>query len=152
MRKEISIHVAEEHRNLLADSVTGTIRWHKSLGRPHALTLAEGFTIEHEYNTVSLFVLPPNAGKPMTHWVQLPEPFKWDLPEENDEYVVGFIAAAPQSQANHLRVRLAKHVSWAHLPQVAGPGYLRIDPLGDYFTPAHKRVVLGDYRVIHVPF
>lgn len=136
--------------DILSDTVWGTIRWRKSLGRPLAASLAAAFVIEHRSWQTEL-VIDKGVGR----WVKLtiphPEPSKWDGPHDDEFYRVSFMAAASQRETR-IRVDFAAGVAWERRIQVVGPGYKDIDPPSIYFEKGDKRHVLEPFEVITKPY
>jgi hypothetical protein len=76
---------------LLGPTVWGTIQWRKSLGRPWGKSLGDVFWIEHTGTQVVLVGTPPGSAHEETAIVPLPEPSKWDGPEDDDYFRVSFM-------------------------------------------------------------
>jgi hypothetical protein len=95
-----------ERRNFLADTILGTISWEKTLGKPAATHLHEGFVVDHAYSQVEIEEGPEG---PVTHkdWKNLDPPALWDGMEDAERYYVGFFDAVTGSLDEKIVVRLA---------------------------------------------
>ena len=48
-------------------------------------------------------------------WASLPEPFKFDQPDDSDHYTVGFVAQIPSPFPQQVQPMFASGVAWPHL-------------------------------------
>ena len=136
---------------LVADTIWGTIRWAKSLGRPTSATLAEAFVIEHVHHQVTkkfvrggvkfVDLFPPHLG--LT---------KWDGPEDETFFRVSFVSEALEGQQTRVRVRFADHISWPTRIHVPGHTYLDIEPAVQHFVKPKSLLVLAPFEVIAKPY
>ena len=136
---------------LLANTLWGTIRWAKSLGKPLSPTLAEAFKIEHAHHQ---WIVQPRPGHP--RFIDLlaphPEPFKWDGPEDESFFRVSFMAEAFEGQETRIRVRFADHIGWEARVHVQGRSYLDIEPTERRFAKPKTRLVLEPFEVVARPY
>jgi len=151
--KWIAAGIHEEDRGAsLADTVWGTIRWDKRLGRPMTATLAEGFVIRHTYIQQEWVMVGPGLAKKYELVAPQPEPSKWDGPADADFYQITFLAQAKGRiwEANRISVEFAERVRWAEIRvRAKRGGYPYIDPLAIYFSATGKRIVLDPFEVTY---
>jgi hypothetical protein len=87
------------HKFVLQNMLFGRIRWPKSNGRPLSTTLNQAFTILHW--TMIIEVAESQDGVIETiSWASLPEPFKFDEPDDSDYFTVGFLLRFPRHSLN----------------------------------------------------
>jgi len=136
---------------IVANTVWGTIRWRKGLGRPTVSVLANAFVIEHRSWQEKL-----NIVNGVGHWVRIiaphDEPSKWDGPEDDEWYRVSFMSVSPQLETR-IRVDFAPHVAWERNPnpQVIS-GYNDIEPQWRWFAQGATPRVLEPFEVLRKPF
>jgi hypothetical protein len=128
---------------MFANTVWGTIRWPKSLGRPLSHTLASAFVIDHvHWDSIPEFY---DGG---IKYIQLlaphPEPSKWDGPDDENFHRVSFMAQTPQRQTQ-ISVKFTPHVAWNH---IGGSVYRHIDSPQRRFLKDDGAYVLKPFEVI----
>lgn len=129
-----------EVRNLLLQNlVFGRIRWPKSNGKPLSATLNQGFTILHSIQIINAAQLQDGSAGTTTGLNDLPEPFKFDEPDDADHYCVGFLGQVPNPYLQHIQPTFASSVVWPH---VLG-SYRLIEPPDWYGTS-----LITDWTVI----
>ena len=138
-------------RDLLSDTVWGSIRWRKSMGRPITPTLASAFDIEH-IHWQTIVWLTPEGFRHVDIETKHREPTKWDVPDNSEYYRVTFMTYQGGSLAsgpvNRIRVSFAPGVAWERRIQVT-TGYRSITPLGILFSAkAGERIVLEPFSVV----
>jgi hypothetical protein len=138
--------------NIFSNTVWGTIRWRKSMGRPLAPTLASAFVIEHiSWQSETIGITPTGEPKYTDLVVPHPEPSKWDGPGDEDYYRVSFMAETAQQQSQ-IRVNFAAHIAWEHRTAFVRRGYRDIDPSERLFLTGDKWYVLEPFEVIRKPY
>jgi hypothetical protein len=110
---------SEVRQILLQNLVFGEIRWPKSNGKPLSATLNQGFTILH-----SIQIINGNTAECTNSFAALPEPFKFDEPDDADHYGVGFVGLVPNPYRQHIQPTFSSSVAW---PRVLD-GYRLIKP------------------------
>jgi len=140
-----------QRNDLLADTIWGTIRWAKSLGRPLAPTLAQAFRIEHAHHQLIKEIRPTGI-----RYIDLvaphSEPSKWDGPEDDSFFRVSFMAEAVEGQETRISVRFADHIGWEARMHVLGRSYLDIEPAERRFAKPKSRLVLEPFEVVAKPY
>ena len=136
---------------LVADTIWGTIRWAKSLGRPTSPTLAQAFVIEHVHHQVETDYTPGKTG-----FVDLFPPHtgltKWDGPEDETFFRVSFVSEGLEGQQTRISVRFADHIRWPTRVHVPGRTYLEIEPAVQHFLKPKSLLVLAPFEVIAKPY
>lgn len=99
---------------LLEHLMFGRIRWAKSNGKPLSATLNQGFTILYWTMVINGV---QSQGEPIKtqSWAPLPEPFKFDEPDDSDHYSVGFVAQSFSPYWQHIQPTFAGNVAWPHV-------------------------------------
>ena len=137
---------------LLLGSVWGGIRWPKAMGRPATASIADGFSVVHEFQPDKRVDLGGHSEN-LAPFVVQPAPSVWDASSSSD-YRVGFFFYAGDLKgvnANRLTVRLAS-VTW-QLGALVSPGTLRLNPYGyANFATFGERIVFPDFEVVHQPY
>lgn len=137
---------------LLAYTVWGSIRWHKSIGRPHTPSLNSGFIIEHTYYKEDWVFVGPGKIVDRGLWLDLPEPAKWDGPDDPEYHIVSFMTRAEGYFQNRIAAKFAPGVGWERpegiLP-VRGPRH--IQPLSYGFRTFGDFVHLDPFEVFVKP-
>jgi hypothetical protein len=143
-----------DRRALLRGAVWGGIHWRKALGRPQTPSIADGFTIVHEFKELKFSDLGGGNYRDDSRYVVRPAPSVWDATKTSDEYRVGFFfyAGGGGINPNRLTVKLAP-VSWENVGHTRA-GYRQLDPLLGYspFGNFGEWVVVPDFEVRHVPY
>jgi hypothetical protein len=130
------------HKFVLQNMLFGRIRWPKSNGRPLSTTLNQAFTILHW--TMIIEVAESQDGVIETiSWASLPEPFKFDEPDDSDYFTVGFFAQIPSPFPQRIQPTFANGVAWPHhLTR-----YRSIDPFDWTGSETNQLIVLPDFTV-----
>ena len=136
---------------LVADTIWGTIRWAKSLGKPQAPTLAAAFKIEHVHHQVAIDPRPGHL-RLIDLVAPHPEPIKWDGPEDEAFFRGSFAATALEGQQTRISVRFADHIRWPARIHVLGHTYLDIVPAEQRFAKPKSRLVLTPFEVVAKPY
>jgi hypothetical protein len=127
---------------VLQDMLFGRIRWPKSNGRPLSATLNEAFTILHW--TLVIYVAESQDGPvETTSWASLPEPFKFDEPDDSEYYTVGFFAQIPSPFPQRVQPTFTNGVAWPHILAQ----YRTIDPFDWTGSETGEPVFLPDFTV-----
>jgi hypothetical protein len=92
----------------------GRIRWPKSNGKPLSATLNQAFTILYWTMVIKAGVSQGGAVV-TTSWEAMPEPFKFDEPDDSDHYSVGFFAQSFSPFWQHIQPTFASSVVWPHV-------------------------------------
>jgi hypothetical protein len=143
---------ADRHA-LLRGAVWGGIRWSKTLGKPKRPSIADGFTIVHEFKRIEFVDLGGGNYRDDSKYIVQAVPSVWDATKNPDEYRVGFffIAGGGGINPNRLTVKLAT-VPWQNVSLIL-PGYRKLSPVGySPFGNLGEWVVLPDFEVLHVPY
>ena len=133
------------HEKFLKDRVFGKIRWKKSIGRSLGPTLASGFRGEDWFHYLNWAVGPDGIPVDIGKWVQVPEPYFWDLPDDGDFFQVGYGFWGVRPWVNALILGFAHNQPWdSPLQARMRRTYRRIVPEEQdfYFGKA-------DYAVLH---
>jgi hypothetical protein len=135
---------------LFSDTIFGSIRWRKSLGRPFAAKLADGFLIEH--NTWYSAKVFENGA---LHYVDILEPHyglsKWDGQDDGNNYNVHFMTAVARG-SNRIKVSFATGIGWGIQTEHTRRVLRRIDPPERYFEQEDKLVMLDPFEVVTTSF
>lgn len=134
----------------MSDTVWGTIRWNKQLGRPLTPTLAEAFVIHHQHTQKEWVMVGPGIAQEISIIAPHPEPSKWDGPNSNDYHQITFVTQAHgrRWEVNRIGVTFATGVRWANTIFTPKIGTRRLSP--DYFFSATgKRIVLEPWEVTY---
>ena len=138
---------------LLKDTIWGTIRWKKSIGRSLGPTLASGFQVEHWYLAMNWGERGDGSVKDLSKWVQSAEPPSlWDLPDDGDYHQVGYLCYGARALHNAVIVRFSKQ-SWDP------PGRVHMKTTRREIRPTRQEfllsetdfVVLYETTVVEVP-
>lgn len=137
--------------SLFSGYIIGSIRWRKSLGRPFAARLADGFLIEH--NT---WYKATDFKNGALHFVEIFEPHyglsKWDGPDDGNNYKVHFMTAVAPEGRNRIKVSFAPGIGWGVQTERTRRLVRRIDPPEQDFQPKDKLVVLDPFEVVSTVF
>ena len=137
----------------LQDRVFGKIRWKKSIGRSLGPTLASGFRAENWFHYLNWAVGPDGIPVDIGKWVQAPEPYFWDMPDDGDFFQVGYGFWGVRPWVNALMLDFAHHQPWdSPLAARVRKGYRRIVPQEqDFYFGAAQYGVLDDATLEEVP-
>jgi hypothetical protein len=135
--------------DILANTIWGTIRWRKTLGRPTLPVLASAFVIEHRSWQQELNIVN-GVGRYERITVPHGEPSKWDGPEDDEFYRVSFLSASTQLETR-IRVDFAPGVSWDRRIQIIGRGFNDIEPPWRWFAKGTAPRVLAPFDIIRKP-
>jgi hypothetical protein len=94
---------SEVRKLLLQHLLFGRIRWPKSNGKPLSAMLNQGFTILYWTYIINASQSQGGGFTENTSWAALPEPFKFDEPNDSDHYSVGFFAQSFSPYPQHLQ-------------------------------------------------
>ncbi len=135
--------------DILANTIWGTIRWRKTLGRPTVPVLASAFVIEHRSWQEEL-----NIVNGVGHWERITvphgEPSKWDGPEDDEFYRVSFMSASTQLETR-IRVDFASAAGWERPIHIIGRGFNDIEPHWRWFATGSAPRVLAPFEIIRKP-
>lgn len=131
--------------SLFPDAAFGAIRWPRTLGRPLAPTLAEGFRLKHQHWAELWHVTIEGVVTDYRGWVpaQLP-PVWWDAADDGDHYRVNYFVAATAG-THELDVEFTR-IRWERSAFV-NAGYRWLDPVGHVFEQGKGPLVLPDFEV-----
>jgi hypothetical protein len=146
---------SSERLNFLRDSVWGSIRWSRSIGRSTGATLAAGFSLRLQSYNVA-YVGTSDGPVQQTTWVDLPSPSLWDAASDDDAtYVVNYFGYYAQNNGlvfgNVLSFFLVG--GWTHPLESSPIGYLLPHPLGYSFGSYDGQpIVLDEATVVKHSF
>lgn len=143
----------DDRTKFMTDTVWGTIRWEKSVGRSLGPTLASGFRVEHWYLEMNWAVRADGTPKSLSKWVQAAGPSVWDMPDDGDHHQVGYMCRAQRPWLNEVIVRFSDKEPWD------SPLYVRVSSTYRSIVPAEQRfrmgeanhVVLDESKIVKVP-
>ena len=135
-------------QKLLNNLVFGRIPWPKSVGAPQSPTLNQGFNIVHLNTSFSLSDGGSAGVIETTNTTQLPEPYKWDEPDDADHYCVGFFAPVQILFIQTFQPEFADNVAWPHVLA----HYREIDPPSQAISEINQMVILPDFTVSSLLF
>lgn len=147
---DIRVRTGTDFSTLFANTVWGSIRWKKSIGRPLVPTLASAFVIEHIHWDTVMVGTPDGRIKAVDLVAPHKEPSKWDGPDDADYYRVSFMTETPQ-RPTRIRMNFATHVGWEweHPSQVfLRSSYRDIIPSERYFVKGDKLLILDPFEVV----
>jgi hypothetical protein len=139
------------HRPLvLRDTFFGRIRWPKSLGRPIAAQLSDGFLFRLRNYFVLYYVGIGGEVIEKRGFMDMPAPVANDVPDDTEHYKVvfsGYYAKlSTYVERNELMVTIVG--AWSNPENLAGR-YLTVDPLGyDFGAFDGSPIVLDEMTVI----
>jgi hypothetical protein len=120
-----------------------TLRWPKSNGKPLSETLNQGFTILHCTEIINANQ-SDGATETTNSRAALPEPFKFDEPDDADHYCVGFFGQVPSPFRQHIQPTFASRLAWPHVVD----GYRSIEPPDWYgFSLITDWAVVPDFTI-----
>jgi hypothetical protein len=134
---------------ILKDTIWGTIRWRKSIGRPLVAALADAFVIEHRSWQEKLNIVN-GVGRWERLMIPHSEPSKWDGRESDEFYQVNFMGSSTQYETR-IRVDFAPKVAWDPRIQVIA-GFNDIEPQWRWFAKGTAPRVLPPFEVVRKPF
>lgn len=142
-----------DRTRFLTDTVFGTIRWQKSIGRPLGATLASGFRVEHGYLEMNWAIKSDGTTQDLSKWIHAPEPSVWDMPDSEDHHQVGYMFWAQRPWINSVVVGFADKQPWdspLHLRMMAT--YRRIVPdRQDFWMSEARFAVLDETKIVEAP-
>jgi hypothetical protein len=146
------IRAGTDRTSFFTDTLWGTIRWRKSIGRSLGPTLASGFRIEHWYEFLNWKIGPGGEPINISEWIELPTPSSWDLAEEGGEYRVNYLSRIVRGFPNVVKITFAEHQPWdTPLAARIRSSRRRIIAPDPFIVRDAKFVVLEDARVEEVP-
>jgi hypothetical protein len=143
-----------DRKAAFGNTLWGTIRWDKSLGRPSTPRLADAFRFHHAYLWIEAAA---TQGEPISEkdWYPLPPPRAWDGPHDEQSYRVSVLVRAMPGLANRFWPEMRTDVEWEpKFPAWAGTRRsLRwpsaMVPYGDFFIFTDDILVLDEeYEVV----
>ena len=143
----------DDRTKFMTDTIWGTIRWQKSLGRSLGPTLASGFRVEHRYLEMNWAIRADGTVKDLSKWVQSAEPSVWDIPDDDDHHQVGYMCRAQRPWVNEIALRFSDKEPWD------SPLYVRVSSTYRSIVPTEQRfwmgesnyVVLDESQIVEVP-
>jgi hypothetical protein len=108
----------------------------------NAFALSQGFTILHWTMIIKASVSQEGVVSTTT-WEALPEPFKFDEPDDSDHYSVGFFAQVPSPFPQRIQPTFASSVAWPHVLIQ----YRSIEPFDWSGSEANQPVIIPDFTV-----
>jgi hypothetical protein len=144
-RFEKWVGVSINRASLLADMVWGSIEWRKSLGKPHAPSMAAGFKITHTYETIEFYDRGGGIYDEVHRWRDNGPLSIVDGPHDEKLYRVRFYGWAPFFWVNRITVEFSG-VAWEST--LFGGRYrtIRGSPR-EFRNMDHKWTVLAPMRV-----
>ena len=142
-----------DRTKFMTDTIWGTIRWQKSLGRSFGPTLASGFRVEHWYLEMNWAIRADGTVKDLSKWVRSAEPSVWDIPDNDDHHQVGYMCRAQRPWVNEVIVRFSDKESWdSPLSVRISSTYRSIVPAKQSFWMGEANyVVLDESKIVEVP-
>jgi hypothetical protein len=107
------IGVAIGRTSLLADMVWGSIEWRRSLGKPLAARLADGFKITHKYQTIEFYDRGGGIYDEVAKWRDDEALVISDGPHDETTYRVTFFGRVPLLWVNRVEATFSA-VPWEH--------------------------------------
>ena len=102
--------VRDARITLFDETVWGTIRWRRTVGRPATAAMKDGFIIVHEY------CLCLDVGVESEHiiggWVPASTPQVWDGPDDAETHCVSFKLRGVTKWTNRIGVALIPGIDW----------------------------------------
>jgi hypothetical protein len=146
-------HAIDDRTKFMEDTVWGTIRWPKSVGRSLGPTLASGFLVQHSFLEMNWAVRADGTPQNLSKWVLSSEPSLWDMPGDDEHYQVCYMCRAKRPWLNAVFVRFSDKQSWD------SPLFIRIRSTyrslvapKPYFTMGEaNHAVLEDATIVEVP-
>ena len=126
-------------RNLFADTVWGSIRWRKSLGRPAGPDLAGGFVAEHSWYFSVWHVGRDGKKVEKDGWMLGEAPWMWDGPAQPDHWEVYYLFKA--AKFNRLEVSFSTQ-GWLDSGPLALRSFRWLNPKGFEFPHSLGLTVL----------
>jgi hypothetical protein len=145
---DIRVRTGTDFSTIFSNTIWGTIRWKKAIGRPLAPTLASAFVIEHIHWDTVMDVTPDGRVKYVDILAPHKEPSKWDGPDDADYYRVSFMTETPQ-RPTRIRVNFAAQVGWGSShPIFLRSSFRDITPSERYFLKGDKLSILDPFEVV----
>jgi|HubBroStandDraft_6_1064221.scaffolds.fasta_scaffold161103_3 hypothetical protein len=127
---------------VLRNMIFGRIRWPKSVGKSVSATLNQGFTICH-WSTYIGIAEGQDGPVVTTNTAALPEPYKFDWPDDSDHYSVGFFAQVQILFPQRIQPTFASSVAWPYVLN----HYRLIDPFDWSGSEINQLVIIPDFTV-----
>jgi hypothetical protein len=137
-----------DRENFLANTILGTIRWSKSVGKPVTPALADGFIVTHVGTRLEVDQGPDGQPINLSHPVTLDPPILLDGNEDDDHYLVGFTDKVLGYLDENIKVALAPG-QWQGGEPFAGTR--QVQPLQAPTGPKEGRPVFLVFDVVIVP-
>jgi hypothetical protein len=133
---------SEIRQLLLQRLLFGRIRWPKSNGKPLSTTLNQAFTIFHWSMVIEVAESQDGVVETVS-WATMPEPFKFDEPDDSDHYTVGFFDWIPSPFPQRIQPIFASGVAWPHVLSQ----YRSIEPFDWTGSETGEPVFIPDFTV-----
>ena len=139
------VGVSINRASLLADMVWGSIEWRKSLGKPLAPSMADGFEIKHLYETIEYYDRGGGIYDEVRRWRDAGPLAVVDGPHDERTYRVRFYGWSQFFWVNRIAVEFSG-VAWESSLFGARYRTIRGSPR-DFRNIDHKWTVLTPMRV-----
>ncbi|HYK42452.1 MAG TPA: hypothetical protein VE007_08685 [Thermoanaerobaculia bacterium] len=103
---------ARDRTLFITDTVWGTIRWKKWVGRSLGPTLASGFLVEHFFHEIRGNDLGGGVVQDTSRWVKGPAPSVWDMPDDAEHHQVGYMFWVKRPWVNAVTISFAEKQPW----------------------------------------
>jgi len=132
-------------RDLFGQTVIGTIRWPKELGRPGTPTLAEGFVGIHQWWFHEAHFGIDGAWIETDQWAHGDPPSMWDAPEAEGNYRVHYMFPE-RANPNWIEIKFS-NAHWIETGSRHLPWSWSLNPRGFIFTGTGGLTVLPPITV-----
>lgn len=139
------IRAGEGRGDFLGDTIFGTVRWSRELGRPATPSLADGFELKHIAYTLEI---EPGTYDKIYKLISVPPLEAWGL-EADDYYIVGFASKIIGGFFEAIEVTLANR-PWDVIRPY--PGTRLIEPSSQSTGLPDGRPVFLEWEVSIVPY
>ena len=143
-----------DRTSFMTDTVWGTIRWKKSVGRSLGSTLASGFRVRHFFHEIRGSDLGGGIVKDESRWVEGPAPSVWDMPDDAENHNVGYMFWVKRPWINAVTVNLAEKQAWGSALRARASTTVRTvvrDRQDFWMDSATTFAVLDETTVVQVP-
>jgi hypothetical protein len=143
-----------DRTSFMTDTVWGTIRWKKSVGRSLGSTLASGFRVRHFFHEIRGSDLGGGIVKDESRWVEGLAPSVWDMPDDAENHNVGYMFWVKRPWINAVTVNLADKQSWGSPLRARVSTTVRTvvrDRQDFWMDSATTFAVLDDTTVVQMP-